>query len=133
MSRTHSLTLLHRHPHPLPLPGALAAGFGLVSLAGAQPATEPAPPDSAQVMPVVRAKAAAVREGKQSVQAVTTAIGKGLQELRDIPQSLTVVTEKLIDDRKLDTLKEALHNTAGISFQAAEGGEEDIRDRKSVV
>ena len=129
MSRTHCLTLLHRHPHPLPLLGALAAGFGLVSLAGAQPATEPAPPDSAQVMPVVRAKAAAVREGKQSVQAVTTAIGKGQQELRDIPQSLTVVTEKLIDDRKLDTLKEALHNTAGISFQAAKGGEEDIRLR----
>jgi len=40
-----------------------------------------------------------------------------------------VVTEKLIDDRNLDTLKEALKNTAGISFLAAEGGEEDIRLR----
>ena len=116
---------------PLPLLGALAAGFGLASLAQAQtaPATDPAAPDSAQVMPVVRAKAAAVREGKQSLQSVTTSIGKGQQELRDIPQSVTVVTEKMIDDRNLDTLKEALHNTAGISFQAAEGGEEDIRLR----
>ena len=35
MSRTHCLAHLHRHPHPLPLLGALAAGFGLVSLAGA--------------------------------------------------------------------------------------------------
>jgi catecholate siderophore receptor len=35
-------------------------------------------------------------------------IGKGKQELRDIPQSVTVVTEKLIDDRNLDTLKDAL-------------------------
>jgi catecholate siderophore receptor len=30
-------------------------------------------------------------------------IGKGNQELRDIPQSITVVTEKLMDDRNLDT------------------------------
>jgi catecholate siderophore receptor len=40
-----------------------------------------------------------------------------------------VVTEKLIDDRNLDTVKEALKNTSGISFLAAEGGEEDIRLR----
>ena len=46
-----------------------------------------------------------------------------------MPQSVTVVTEKLIEDRNLDTLKEALRNTAGISFLAAEGGEEDIRLR----
>jgi len=128
----------------LPLLGALAAGFGLASLAGlahAQAAGTAAPPppaaasatgadtDATQVMPVVRAKASAVRTGKDHVQATTTQIGKGTQELRDIPQSLTVVTERLIDDRNLDTLKEALHNTAGISFQAAEGGEEDIRLR----
>jgi catecholate siderophore receptor len=40
-----------------------------------------------------------------------------------------VVTEKLIDDRNLDTMKDALRNTAGITFMAAEGGEEDIRLR----
>ncbi|OGB01578.1 MAG: TonB-dependent receptor [Burkholderiales bacterium RIFCSPHIGHO2_12_FULL_69_20] len=118
----------------LPLLGALAAGFGLIGLAQAQtaPITPPPPEpaaESPQVMPVVRAKASAVRSGKDHVQALTTGIGKGTQELRDIPQSLTVVTERLIDDRNLDTLKEALHNTAGISFQAAEGGEEDIRLR----
>ena len=49
--------------------------------------------------------------------------------LRDVPQSVTVVTEKLIDDRNLDTLKDALKNTAGVAFQAAEGGDEDIRLR----
>jgi catecholate siderophore receptor len=70
-------------------------------------------------------------QGRQGVrgQATTTRIGKGTQELRDIPQSVTVVTEKLIDDRNLDTMKDALKNTAGISFLAAEGGEEDIRLR----
>ncbi|WP_284619708.1 TonB-dependent receptor [Aquabacterium humicola] len=126
-----------RHLPLLPL-GALAAGFGLGGVAAAQtPATAPTPAASASaagdgkeaVLPTVKAKARAVRQGKDTVQATTTSIGKGTQELRDIPQSVTVVTERLIDDRNLDTLKEALHNTAGISFQAAEGGEEDIRLR----
>ncbi len=68
-------------------------------------------------------------EGKDALRATTTTIGKGKQELRDIPQSITVVTEKLIDDRNLDTVKDVLRNTAGITFLAAEGGEEDIRLR----
>ena len=47
-----------------------------------------------------------------------------------MPQSVTVMTEKLIDDRHADTrASEALHYTGGITFQAAEGGEEDIRLR----
>jgi catecholate siderophore receptor len=79
--------------------------------------------------PVLVIEKAIAPEGKDSVRATETGIGKGKQALRDIPQSVTVVTEKLIDDRNLDTLKEALHNTAGISFLAAEGGEEDIRLR----
>lgn len=79
--------------------------------------------------PVVVKEKALAPEGKDSLRATQTGIGKGKQALRDIPQSITVVTEKLIDDRNLDTLKEALHNTAGISFLAAEGGEEDIRLR----
>jgi len=112
----------------LPL-GALAAGFGLAGTAWAQqlpPASDEAVDN---VLPVVRAKAAAEKSGKDGYQAVETRIGKGKQELRDIPQSITVVTEKLMDDRNLDTMKEALKNTAGITFQAAEGGEEDIRLR----
>ncbi len=68
-------------------------------------------------------------EGKDALRATTTTIGKGQQNLRDIPQSITVVTEKLIDDRNLDTVKDVLRQTAGVTFQAAEGGEEDIRLR----
>ena len=113
----------------LPL-GALAAGFGLGCLAQAQP-VEPEPP-VAEVSTLrkitVKAKTDTER-GKDSLQATTTTIGKGRQELRDIPQSITIVTERLIDDRNLDTVKDALRNTAGISFLAAEGGEEDIRLR----
>lgn len=67
--------------------------------------------------------------GKDSLRTTETNIGKGKQQLRDIPQSITVVTEKQLDDRNLDTVKDALKQTAGITFQAAEGGEEDIRLR----
>jgi catecholate siderophore receptor len=109
-------------PALLPL-GALAAGFGLASAALAQ--TAPTKEDN--VLPVVRAKASAEPQGKDAYQATETRIGKGKQDIRDIPQALTVVTEKLIDDRNLDNVKEVLKNTAGISFQAAEGGEEDIK------
>jgi catecholate siderophore receptor len=119
--KPRSLTLL-----PL---GALAAGFGLAGLAAAQTAPPADTPTAQTVMPVIKATGTAERQGKDGVQATTSRIGKGQQELRDIPQSLTVVTEKLIDDRNLDTLKDALKNTAGITFLAAEGGEEDIRLR----
>jgi catecholate siderophore receptor len=118
-----------RHATRTPL-GALAASLGLVGLCHAQatPATGDASVADAAT-PVITVVGTAERAGKSGVQATTTRIGKGLQELRDVPQSLTVVTERLIDDRNLDTLKDALHNTAGVSFLAAEGGEEDIRLR----
>ena len=82
-----------------------------------------------KTLPTVKVEAEAEKTAKETYQARKTRIGKGEQELRDIPQSVTVVTERLIDDRNLDTLKETLHSTAGISFQAAEGQEEDIRLR----
>ena len=116
-----------RHPRAT---GAACAGLlaslgtALAQTATPEPAAEPTP-----VLPTVRAQAASEPSGKDSLRATTTNIGKGKQELRDVPQSLTIVTEKLIDDRNLDTLKDALKNTAGVSFQAAEGGEEDIRLR----
>ena len=78
---------------------------------------------------VVVKEAAEAPEGKDSIRATETTIGKGKQLLRNIPQSVTVVTEKLMDDRNLETMKEVLKTTGGISFLAAEGGEEDIRLR----
>ena len=122
-------------PRLLPL-GALAAGFGLLHTAAfAQtapaapaPAASAAAPAKETTMTPISVKAKAESDAN-SVRATTSTIGKGTQELRDIPQSVTVVTEKLMEDRRVDTLKEALHQTAGVTFMAAEGGEEDIRLR----
>ena len=108
---------------------ALIGALQACGLASAQTAAPPSGAPNPAVMPTVRATVQTEPTGKDALQATTTRIGKGQQELRDVPQSVTVVTERLIDDRNLDTLKDALHNTAGISFLAAEGGEEDIRLR----
>ena len=55
-------------------------------------------------------------------KAEKTRVGKTKQELKDIPQAVTVVTEQLMKDKNADTLKEALRNVAGITFNAGEGG-----------
>ncbi|MDO6386173.1 MULTISPECIES: TonB-dependent siderophore receptor [unclassified Uliginosibacterium] len=112
---------------------ALAVNLALMSLAASQSVlaqTSPAKTDEKTLGTVrVTADKPVEIEAKSTYQATTTTIGKGKQALRDIPQSVTVVTEKLIDDRNLDTLKDVLHQTAGVTFLAAEGGEEDIRLR----
>ncbi|HYC43377.1 MAG TPA: TonB-dependent siderophore receptor [Noviherbaspirillum sp.] len=83
-----------------------------------------------QVMSTVNVKGVKETQSKESVRTTTTSIGKGQQDIKDIPQSVTVMTEKLMDDAKLSTLREALHYTAGITFAATENGtDQDIRMR----
>lgn len=112
-------------PSPLLPLGAMLLAGSMGALAQSLPTAEA---DKALKTVTVKEKAEAP-EGKDALRATRATVGKGDQALRDIPQSVTVVTERLIDDRNLDTMKEALKNTAGISFLAAEGGEEDIRLR----
>ena len=90
----------------LPL-GALAAGFGLLQLpALAQvPAAAPAasaPSGRETTMPAI-AVTAKPETDATSLRATTTTVGRGNQEQRDIPQSVTVVTERLMEDRQVDT------------------------------
>jgi catecholate siderophore receptor len=66
---------------------------------------------------------------KNTLRTKETSIGKGTQALRDIPQSVTVMTEMLLNDRNLDDFREVLKTTAGVTFMAGETGEEDVRLR----
>ena len=68
-------------------------------------------------------------QSKDSLQVQQTTIGKGNQALRDIPQSVTVFTERLMADRNQDDFREVLRTTSGVTFQAGETGEEDVRLR----
>jgi catecholate siderophore receptor len=116
------------------LASAIAAIFVTPPANARAPAVSPpataADANSAQrLKPVVVEDSAEREQGKDALRVTTTNSVKGNQALRDVPQSVTVVTEKLINDRRLDTVRETLAQTAGVTFLAAEGGEEDIRLR----
>ena len=66
---------------------------------------------------------------KESLLVKQTGIAKGQQQIRDIPQTVTVMTEKLMDERNFDDIREVLKATSGVTFQAGETGEEDVRMR----
>lgn len=72
-------------------------------------------------LPPVTVEGARDREAR-GYQGGTTGVGKIQQLPRDIPQSVTVVPEQLLQDRNVDSLKDALRNVPGITFAAAEGG-----------
>ena len=99
-------------------------------LATASPAARPQDAQTEpRVLEAVETTAEIEATGKDSLRATTTSIGKGTQDLHDVPQSVAIVTERLMDDRNLHTLQETLKQTGGVTFLAAEGGEEDIRLR----
>ncbi len=130
-SRTRRSQPEFRHRGAVTLPPARFAilPLGAVMLASAFNGwAQTATADKALNAVTVREKSE-VPQGKDSIKVEKSTIGKGNQELRDIPQSVTVLTEKLITDRNFDTVKDVLRHTGGISFMAAEGGEEDIRLR----
>jgi catecholate siderophore receptor len=55
-------------------------------------------------------------------QATKTRIGKTAQDPHDIPQGVTVLTRELLNDQQASSLKDALRNVSGLTFNAAEGG-----------
>lgn len=113
----------HPQASRLPLGALLLAGS-----MGAMAQTAPTGADSTLPTVVVREQAEAP-PSKNTLRASDTRIGKGQQALRDIPQSVTVMTEMLLNDRNLDDFREVLKTTAGITFLAGETGEEDVRLR----
>ncbi|MBK8163253.1 MAG: TonB-dependent siderophore receptor [Gammaproteobacteria bacterium] len=55
-------------------------------------------------------------------QATTTRVGRTPQNPHEVPQAVTTVTRTLMDEQKAGSLREALRNVSGLTFNAAEGG-----------
>lgn len=55
-------------------------------------------------------------------QAKKTRVGKTYQDPQDVPQAVTTLTKELLHDQQVGSLREALRNVVGLSFNAAEGG-----------
>ncbi|HRE17579.1 MAG TPA: TonB-dependent siderophore receptor [Rhodocyclaceae bacterium] len=92
--------------------GAMLLGFSIPNTASAQSTT---------TLPTVEVKADAERESG-SYQAQSTTIGKLKQLPKDVPQALTIINSSFMHDAGSDTLKDALRNIAGLTFNAGEGG-----------
>ncbi|WP_309565749.1 TonB-dependent siderophore receptor [Methylobacillus flagellatus] len=70
-----------------------------------------------------------VTEGTGSYAASGASMLKGVDSLKDIPQSVTVMTRQRIDDQRLDTLADVLANTPGVTLVKRTGGGSDIYSR----
>ncbi len=67
--------------------------------------------------------AIATTEDSGSYTSNVATIGKGEHKLKDIPQSVSIVTRKAMDDQNLATLDEVLEKSTGITtFQSPSGG-----------
>jgi catecholate siderophore receptor len=101
--------------------GALMLAMSVSSWAQSTlPATEAAKVEGKTLAPVVVTGA---REcDQQTYQSGITSSGKVPVLAKDIPQSLTVVNEKLLHNQGKDNFKSALENVIGITFEAGEGG-----------
>ena len=121
---TDSQTLLTRPPL-LPLGALLLAS----SFAAHAQTTPDSTSQTLSTVTVTDSAEPVELKTKNSLRTTSTTTAKGRQELRDIPQSVTVMTEMLMDDRNLDDFREVLKATAGVTFMAGETGEEDVRLR----
>nr|WP_286206702.1 TonB-dependent receptor [Thauera linaloolentis] len=68
----------------------------------------------------------ATSEGTGSYAARGTTLFKGTQSLKEIPQSVTVITRQRMDDQGLDTLEDVLANATGVTLRRRVGGGNDI-------
>ncbi|WP_287813986.1 TonB-dependent siderophore receptor [Achromobacter sp.] len=68
-------------------------------------------------------------EGSGSYTVPSVMIGKGDQRLRDIPQSVSVVTRQRLDEQNLTSVYDALENTTGVTLQQSPQGGKYIYSR----
>ena len=117
-----------------PLASALAIAFALPFAAPAVAQTAPAvtstqsasstaakgSPDKDTALPAV----SVVGTTQQDYQADTSNVGgKTPTQLRDIPQTVTVINKALLDAQGATSFQDALRNAPGVTIGAAEGGQ----------
>ena len=107
----------------------LLAGSGLAAeIEGTAVTVRPRGPAPAaeQTMAPVTVSAApvisATTEGSGAYTARAVTIGKGEQALKDLPQSVSVVTRQLLDEQNLTTVYDTLASTTGMTIQQSPQG-----------
>jgi catecholate siderophore receptor len=95
---------------------SLAAAV-LATLQAAALQAQAAQPASPQQLPKV-----SVEAQEDTYKVDESSSPKYTQPLRDVPQTITVISESVIKDQGATTLRDVLRNSPGITFQAGEGG-----------
>ncbi|GGC12806.1 ligand-gated channel [Oxalicibacterium flavum] len=101
----------------------LLAGTGLAGVAtgGGKYTLRRLPPSdtASTTLPAVEVNARldGTTEGTDSYAARAATVGKTAQSLREIPQSVTVITRKQLDDQNLHSIEDALKNVTGVTVQ----------------
>ncbi|WP_333858802.1 TonB-dependent receptor plug domain-containing protein, partial [Denitromonas sp.] len=96
--------------------GAIAIALAAPLPLFAQTGTAPTP-----VLPTVEVSETNPRD-TQSYQGGTTRLGKLDQLPKDVPQGITIISDKLLFETNADTLKDAVRHVSGLTFNAGEGG-----------
>lgn len=79
--------------------------------------------DATTLAPVtVTGRDLATTEGTGSYTTPAVTIGKNVQSLREIPQSISVVTRQLLDDQNLVNLDDAMRTVTGVTVEAGSVG-----------
>ena len=122
----HKHKLKQAVPPPLPKPAAAvkllpigAMLFGMTVMPEVLSADATAKETTLATVEVKDQQDVEVQDG---YQATKTRVGKVLQDPHDIPQAVTTVTNKLMEEQQVGSLREALRNVSGLTFNAAEGG-----------
>lgn len=104
----------------LPLGAAIAGMAFTQGDACAQTAPTIKPPAGEVTLPNVNVQAGP--EKPDGVLSTTTRVGKTLQDPHDVPQAIITITNSLMEQQQVGSLREALRNVSGLTFNAAEGG-----------
>jgi catecholate siderophore receptor len=103
--------------------GGSVLGSALVGMASLVFATgasaQEAAPEAGIALPTID-----IFGGDQGYQATQSTITRIPTPLRDTPQTINVVPEKVIQEQRAVTMEDALRNVPGITFSAGEGGQQ---------
>ena len=99
------------------------ADSGLKAVVSGNAIAVRSPEAQVTVLDAVRVRAAHDErtEGSGAYSSSRVSLGKG-QDLREIPQSVTVITQQRIHDQRLDSVGAVMENTTGITVQYASAG-----------
>ena len=107
----------------LPLGALMLAGLSSTSVFATEKVAANADGISAKELSAIKVQANADKAEKpDGMRATATRVGKVLQDPHDIPQAITTITQSMMEEQQVGSLKEALRNVSGLSFNAAEGG-----------